>query len=146
MHCELIVPALLPEVSQGAADAFAGLRLPALELLLARSRRQTEPALSLEQWLAQAFGADEDDETPAGALTVDALGGETGGATWLRADPAHLKLNRDQLVLVPSIAFGLQQVESEALTETLARRAEIWLGSPVGQVGLLGAPVGMFGI
>ncbi len=121
MHCELIVPALLPREAHGAAEALAGLRLPALELLLARSRRTTEAALSLEQWLARAFGADEDDEAPAGALTVAALGGEAGGAAWLRADPAHLKLNRDQLVLVPAIAFGVQQAESEALAETLNR-------------------------
>ena len=121
MHCELIVPALLPEDSQGVADALAGLRLPALELLLARSRRTSQAALSLEQWLAQAFGTDEDDEIPSGALTVAALGGEAGESTWLRADPAHLKLNRDQLVLVPAIAFGLPQAESEALAETLNR-------------------------
>jgi hypothetical protein len=121
VHCELIVPALLPREAHGVAEALAGLRLPALELLLARSRRTAEAALSLEQWLAQAFDANEDDEIPAGALTVAALGGATGDATWLRADPAHLKLNRDQLVLVPAIAFGLQQAESEALAETLNR-------------------------
>ncbi len=121
MHCELIVPGLMPQDSEGAAESIAGLRLPALELLLARARRSTDAPASLEQWLARSFDGDEDAEIPAGALTVAALGGAAGDATWMRADPAHLRLNRDQLVLVPAPAFGLQAAESEALAETLNR-------------------------
>ena len=90
MHCELIVPALMPgREFEGAAASIGALRLPALEMLLARSRRQTNEAASLEQWLAQAFDADADAEIPAGALTVAALGGDTGVSTWMRADPQN---------------------------------------------------------
>lgn len=120
MHCELIVPGLLPPGEEAAA-ALAGLRLPALEMLLARSRRTTDEAQSLERWLAHAFGGDEDMELPAGALTLAASGGAAGEGAWLRADPAHLRLNRDELVLVPGTAFGVRPDEAEALAETLNR-------------------------
>lgn len=119
MHCELIVPGLLPAASEDIAYAIGDLRLPALESLLARSRRTTEESMSLERWLANKFDEYDADEIPAGALSVAALGGEAGDATWMRADPAHLRLNRDQLVLVPAIAFGLQAAEAELLAETL---------------------------
>ncbi len=120
MHCELVVPALLPRGEEAAA-ALRDLRLPALEMLLARGRRTSDESLSLEAWLAQAFDRDEDAEIPAGALTVAALGAAAGDAVWMRADPAHLRLNRDQLILVPAIAFALQAAEAESFAETLNR-------------------------
>ncbi len=118
MHCELIVPGLLPAGADAAA-ALAGLRLPALELLLARGRRTSDASASLESWLMEAFEGDGDEEIPAGALTFAASGGAAGDAAWMRADPAHLKLNRDELVLVPASAFGVQAAEAQALCETL---------------------------
>ena len=120
MHCELIVPALMPPGEEAAA-ALADLRLPSLELLLARSRRTSDETIPLECWLAQSFGGDEDDEIPAGALTLAASGGAAGDATWMRADPAHLRLNRDELVLVPATAFGVRPDETQSLAETLNR-------------------------
>jgi hypothetical protein len=120
MHCELIVPGLMP-AGEYAAAALEGLRLPSLELLLARGRRTTDEPASLERWLAHAFGADDEEEIPAGALTLAASGGAAGEATWMRADPAHLKLNRDELILVPATAFGVAASDAEALTETLNR-------------------------
>ncbi|MBS0336369.1 MAG: hypothetical protein JSS40_06085 [Proteobacteria bacterium] len=120
MHCELIVPALLPG-GEDAAAALEGLRLPALELLLARGRRRSDESISLERWLAQAFDLDEDAEVPAGALTFAASGGQPGDFAWMRADPAHLRLNRDALVFVPAVAFGVQSAEAEALAGHLNR-------------------------
>jgi hypothetical protein len=120
VHCELIVPGLLPQGEEAAA-VLDGLRLPGLELLLARGRRTSDESTSLERWLAHAFGADEDAEIPAGALTLAASGGAAGDAIWMRADPAHLRLNRDELVLVPATAFGVSRPDAEALVETLNR-------------------------
>ena len=120
MHCELIVPALLPQDPHAAA-ALGEARLPGLEMLLARGRRTADESRPLEAWLMEAFGGDPDAEIPAGALTLAGLGGESAGAVWMRADPSHLRLNRDQLILVPAVAFGLQAAESEALAEALNR-------------------------
>lgn len=118
MHCELIVPALLPQPDD-AAEALADLRLPALELWMARSRRRVDTAQPLEQWLAESFGGDPDEEVAAGALTITGSGGEAGEAVWLRADPIHLKLNRDQLILAPAQTFEIGAAEADALAATL---------------------------
>ena len=47
----------------------------------------------------QAFGFDGR-ELPAGALTLLAHDAQPGEACWARADPVHLRLMRDRLVLV----------------------------------------------
>lgn len=119
MHCELIVTGLLPPVE--AAAILAGLRLPALELLLARGRQKTEEARTLEAWLAESFDGDPEAEVPAGALTEAALGGDPDKAQWLRADPVHVKLGRDRMALIPAAAFGVDAPQAVALTDTLNR-------------------------
>jgi len=118
MHCELIVPGLLP-ASEECGAALSGLRLPALEMLLARGRRTVNEALSLERWLYKAFGGDAGSEIPAGALTVLAQGGTPGDALWMRADPVHLRVSRDNLLLVPATAFCLEHAQAERLAEAI---------------------------
>jgi hypothetical protein len=110
MHCELVVPRLF---STGATSRFA-----ALELLLARGRRRTAPAHRLEQWLSEAFDLGEG-PFPAGALTRIAQGATPGEASWTRADPVHLRVMRDHLVVVPAAAFELSAVEANALCAAL---------------------------
>jgi hypothetical protein len=107
MHVELVVPGLFQ--AQAAA--------PALELLLARGRRTEHPEATLEQWYARAFGLG-DTPLPAGALTAHAAGADAGGH-WLRADPVHLRADRDRLLLVPSAAFGVAGDEANALCAAL---------------------------
>src|SRR2546429_277279 len=55
----------------------------------------------------------------AGALTALAGNRDPGQERWVRADPVHLRLMRDRLILVPAAAFGLSREEAEALCETL---------------------------
>lgn len=110
MHCELVVPGLF------SAEAFP--RLPALELLLARGRRAGSDPASLEAWLAGRFGLG-DDPLPMGALTVFASGRDPGMVRWARADPVHLRLLRDRMVIVPAAAFPISGEEATALVATL---------------------------
>jgi len=117
MHCELLVPALFPTRAP-AREALAALRLPALELLLARGRAAGAVPQALERWLIEAFG-DEDAPLAAGALTVLAEDGEPGEDEWLRADPVHLQLGREGPALVPSAAFDVSREEAEAICEAL---------------------------
>lgn len=100
MHAELMVPGLLA----------TGARLPALELLLARSRAsRSDPEDSLS-WLGRAFGVEP---LPAGALTA----GEPG--FWLRADPVYLNASRGGVVMLP--LRGLKAGHAAALVDTLNR-------------------------
>lgn len=89
----LVVPDLfLPR--EFAAEVCAGLRLPALEKVLARSARTDVPGLPLEQWLAGLFGVPD-----AGIAALGAAFNGLGDGHWLRTDPVHLHMQRDRLVL-----------------------------------------------
>src|SRR5256884_958738 len=110
MHCELVIPGLF--------SAPAEARLPSLELLLARGRARSGESQPLERWLAEPFGL-EDGPIAAGALTALAGNRDPGEERWVRADPVHLRLMRDRLILVPAAAFGVSREEAEALCETL---------------------------
>jgi hypothetical protein len=110
MHCELIVPALFRQPP--------GARLPGLEMLLARARSTPSQSTSLEQGLYEAFGV-ADEPVAAGALTRLSIGGDAGDATWVRADPVHLRLMRDHLIVVPAEAFGISAQEAATLCDAL---------------------------
>jgi hypothetical protein len=112
MHCELVVPGLF--------SAAAERRLPALELLFARGRRESLEAAGLEAWLRAAFDLEEG-PLPAGALSVLAHGGDPGEASWARADPVHLQLMRDRVVFVPGEALSISRDEAQALAAALNR-------------------------
>ena len=112
MHCELVVPGLFA--------AGAGSRFASLELLLARGHSRAAPSQRLEEWLQEAFDLGEG-PFPAGALTLLACGGDPAEASWARADPVHLRLMRDHVVLVPSAGFELSASEASALCDALNR-------------------------
>ena len=107
MHVELLVPALF---QTGAAAT-------ALEFLLARGRRTAQQPRTLESWLCEASGIQ--DPLPAGALTALAFGKDAG--SWLRADPVHLRADRDRLLLIPSAGFAIAADEARQLCEELNR-------------------------
>ena len=65
-----------------------------------------------------AFGF-EGKDVPAGALTVLAAGDDPGSASWLRADPVHLRLMRDRLLVMPAEALDLSREEAGALCAAL---------------------------
>lgn len=112
MHCELLVPALF-----AGEDAAA---VPAIELLLARGRASGSERCGVRGWLHEAFGL-EAAAHPAGALTLLGGGSEPGEACWARADPVHLRVMRDRLILVPGHALGVTVEEARALCEALNR-------------------------
>jgi hypothetical protein len=110
VHVELVVPALLQ--AQAAA--------PALQLLLARGRRSSSGPAALETWYAQAFGLEEA-PLPAGALTALAFGMDPAEGFWLRADPVHLRADRDRVLLMPGTGFAISADEARQLCEELNR-------------------------
>ena len=122
MHLELVIPALF------AAQDLRPASLPALEMLLARSRRTNGQAANLETWLCRGFGlcelSAENPAIPAGALTAHAHGLEPvglgpGAHVWLRADPVHLRPDRDRVLLMPGRALGVTAAEAEGLAAAL---------------------------
>jgi hypothetical protein len=125
MHCHLLVPDLFwPE--REFTDAYRELGLPALERLLSRGRRTRADAApgeenSAEAWLCRHFGVERQGQVdwPVAPYSLLADGGEPGAHYWLRADPVHLKLEGNRVVLADSGVFPVSQREADGLVGEL---------------------------
>lgn len=100
--CDLFLP------KDFAAEVCAGLHLPALEKMLARGASTgsglAQGSAALEEWLCKLFGVSCQPDAPIAPLSAAFDG--LGEGCWLRADPVHLSLQRDQLVLLPDVKVG----------------------------------------
>jgi hypothetical protein len=102
----LVIPDLfLPK--DFAAEVSAGLSLPALEKMLGRGSSETREPAELENLLCELFGMPCQADAPIAPISA-AFDGLTAGC-WLRADPVHLNLQRNQLLLA-----GVQVSSEEA--------------------------------
>lgn len=115
MHLELLIPDLIAP----RAEAMQGLALPALQKLLGRGRRQITEAVSVEHWLCDAAGLGDGAAAPLAAISFLGDGGSPGARAWLRADPVHLRAERDQLLLDLAPAATLNADDAAALVKTL---------------------------
>ncbi|HLP99013.1 MAG TPA: hypothetical protein VK149_11245 [Sideroxyarcus sp.] len=104
-HLHLLIPDLFlpPDI---AADACAGLRLPALEKLLARGNMSAAPGMALEGRLCVAFGA-----RAVAPVRAAADGLYAGAGYWMCADPVSLQLQRAQMMLLPDVMLSQEQAD-----------------------------------
>jgi hypothetical protein len=116
----LIVPYLFPSAHLLEAAA-PDLRLPALQTLLARGSRQPCPAEGVEAALCVALGIPRQQDWPFAPITLAADGGVASNAYWLRADPVHLRVMRDRIVLADSDALSLSRQEADALATAIGQ-------------------------
>lgn len=115
----LLVPHLFPNARLLEAAA-PGLRLPALQTLLARGSRRSCPNAGVEAAVCEALGIARQQDWPLAPITLAADGGVPGDAHWLRADPVHLRVMRDRIVLAGSSALDLTRDEADDLAQTIA--------------------------
>jgi len=108
-----IIPYLFPPVRL-LETAAKDLHLPALQALLARGVRQPCPAGGVEAALCEALGISPQQDWPLAPITLEADGGVAGDAYWLRADPVHLRVMRDRIVLADSGAVSRQEADALA--------------------------------
>lgn len=114
-----LVPHLFPPAR--LLDATQDLRLSALETLLGRGHLRACPADGVEAALCRALGITRQQDWPLAPITLEADGGVCGDAYWLRADPVHLVLMRDRLVLADSASLILSREEADALAAAIGR-------------------------
>lgn len=120
MHCHLLIPSLFPPGTVTRQnDPLHGIKAPALQTLLARASCVQAPPSEMESWLCEAFGVARQQDYPAAPLRLMADGIAPETHYWLRADPVHLGVERDQLVLSETSTFPLVQDEADALIATL---------------------------
>src|SRR6266446_623468 len=115
MHCRLFIPDFF------SAEGAEADRLDAAETLLAKGRRKRIAPISPEAWLFERFGVPKQRDWPVAPYTLLADGGAPERHFWMRADPVHLRVGRDSLVLADGAAFQASRAESEALVEALNR-------------------------
>lgn len=115
---QLIVPHLFPS-ARLLETAARDLRLPAFETLLARGRLVPCPAEGVEAQVCAALGISRQQDYPVAPITLQYDGGEAGTHYWLRADPVHMRVMRDRIVLADSGTLGLSQPEAKALARSI---------------------------
>lgn len=110
-----------------AAEVCAELHLPALEKILARgapmkpllaadpSAQTAGSGLSLESYLCGLFAVASPSGAPLAPISAAFDGLESG--CWLRADPVHVRLQREQVVLLPNVAVSA--IEAQQLCASL---------------------------
>lgn len=93
--------------------------LPGLARLLGRGRTATLPDWDMEAALCALFAIEKQADWPVAPLTLAADHGAPDEKYWLRADPVHLRVQRDHVILADSGTFSISQAEAEQLTATL---------------------------
>jgi hypothetical protein len=120
MHCTLLIPHLFwPRENLEAV--VRGIELPALTRLLARARAERFAPTTPEEWLCNAFEVERQHDWPLAPLMLELDGFDPGADYWLRADPVHIKVERDRLSVVGPALFELSEVEAQAFVEALNR-------------------------
>lgn len=118
MHCHVLVHGLAWRHGD-PREVREGLEPAALETLLARGRRARSAARTPEQWLMERYGVERRRDWPAAPFSLLGDGGAPGTGAWMRADPVHLRIERNQLVLADHNAFRVTREEAEALAEAI---------------------------
>ncbi len=119
-HMLLLVPYLFP-TARLLETAAQDLHLPALQTLLARGTRHPCTADGVEAALCTALGIVRQQDWPLAPITLQADGGVPEKDYWLRADPVHLRIMRDRIVLTDNSALELSQLEADALASTIGQ-------------------------
>ena len=115
-----LVPHLFPPARLLEA-ATGNLCLRGLETLLARGKNLACPAEGVEGALCQALGIERQQDWPLAPIMLEADGGTAGDAYWLRADPVHLRVMRDRVVLTESAALRLSREQADTLATAIGR-------------------------
>ena len=115
-----LIPHLFPS-PRLLETAAHDLQLPALQTLLARGTRQPGPSEGVEAALCEALGITRQQDWPLAPITLEADGGVAGEAYWLRADPVHLRVMRDRIVLADCSALELSQQEADTLAAAIGQ-------------------------
>lgn len=118
MNCHLLVSPLLWPAIAGAAPC-GKLEFPALETIMARGQRTLIAAGSIERWLAASFGVDRGGELALAPFALRGEGCEPDEHGWLCADPVHLRIHADRMVLADASVLAITADEARQLVDML---------------------------
>ncbi|GGP19185.1 hypothetical protein [Silvimonas iriomotensis] len=116
MRYHLVIPHGIWPDAELQSHLVNDLKLPALGQMLGRGRPMPARAQSWHDWLAERFEVPGLPVAPL-SMGVDLPDAEPG--YWLRADPVHLHVGRDQLSLQDGHSFPITQADADALVHSL---------------------------
>lgn len=111
----VLIPGLVPPAEM-LPPLLRQASLPALSRLLSRATR-VECSGNLADPLYQAMGLTRSPDWPLAPLMLSNADGRFAEGYWLRADPVHLRADRDQLILVGSRGFPLHDHEADEMID-----------------------------
>ncbi|MDH3672642.1 MAG: hypothetical protein OES46_16040, partial [Gammaproteobacteria bacterium] len=119
----LVIPGLLGPKSSANGDGLSpSPPTPTLEMLLARADRQrVDRSPDFEAMMFELFDidVDTDHDLPVAPVTRALDLGVIDKGWWLRADPVHLRADRDRLILADNKVLGITQDEADGLVSEI---------------------------
>jgi hypothetical protein len=95
--------------------------VPALQTLIGRSDAGESRCDDEQAWLCEQFGVQRQADWPSAPIALFGAGMPPGEDFWLSADPVHLQVNRDQLILLAPETLSITDAESVSLCAALNR-------------------------
>jgi hypothetical protein len=118
LSVQLFVPALLPEPPDPPVHAAGD---QTLRRWLSRADVASRPRSGFTEILCAANGLVTGGESPVAPLSLLGEGEVPGDWHWLRADPVHLRAERNDLILIDASQLNVRKPEAEAMIESLDR-------------------------
>lgn len=126
MNLHLLIPGLFwPDTER--PEVYNNLSLPALEIILAKSHSTESRPQGIEEWLCQTFGVSKQQDWPVAPIMLQIDGAGKVHAKdeyWLRADPVHLRIENNHILLADSQVFTISLKESMQFADTLNQHFE----------------------
>ncbi len=120
MHVHLLVPDLCRPDWLEPGICAEDVQLESAETLMAKGRRSLAvQGVNPEAWLKMQYMVESAGDAGIAALSLLGDGMAPGDGAWLRADPVHLRVDRDSLVLADSALFGISGEEAGTLSDHL---------------------------
>lgn len=92
---------------------------PVLQALIGRGFASESDCDDEQAWLCGQFGVRRQADWPTAPIALFGAGTHPGGNFWLSADPVHLQVNRDQLILLAPETLSITDAEAVALCAAL---------------------------
>ena len=114
----LFIPALFWPHASADHDSPT---VPALQTLIGRGDASESHCDDEQAWLCEQFGVPRQADWPSAPIALFGVGLTPGKDFWLSADPVHLQVNRDQLILQAPETLSITDAEAVGLCAALNR-------------------------
>ncbi|QOJ22334.1 MAG: phosphoglycerate mutase [Gammaproteobacteria bacterium] len=122
MNLHILIPHLFwPDASQ--INIYNALPVHHLEALLSKSASTINPPQEMETWLCRQFNiAQQQNNWPIAPIMLHLDAPDLAKASkdfWMRADPVHLRIEQNHIMLADSQAFQITENEAKELMQDL---------------------------